>query len=448
MENTNASKMILEVGYGRANVTPDYPVSIAGSAANRISEGVDDPLYITFVAIRQGEQTLLVATMDLVGAYSEYSEPLRQDVSNATGVPVEFVILNGTHTHSSVGIRSLESKNAVQYRKDLTEGAIAAAKAALEDLSLAEIWYGSTQAKGMAWVRHYKMADGTYAGANYGSFKKSTIVGHASEADTEMQIIKFARPAEGKKDIVLINFPAHGTKHKGLFLSADFPGPFRSYVADKTDTLVAYFIAAAGDQVPSSRVPEETFFEDYKEHGEELGRIAVECMQNLKKMDSTQLRYSQRTFTGKSNQEGLDRLDEALKVKEIWDQVGGRGTPEGKAAAKGHGFSSVYQVTAILNRVNLGQTRSMELRTMAFGDIGVIFAPYEMFGTTGMHVKKNSPYAMTFVISCSQNHDGYLPSQLGWQLGCYESQITRWARGTAEQLAEEYVDMLTKMKEQ
>lgn len=448
MENTNTSAMILEVGYGRTDVTPDYPVAMAGSAATRISGGCADPLYVTFVALRQGEQTLLVATMDFVGAYSEYAEPLRAEISRATGIPEEFVILNTTHTHASANVRNDEAQGIEQYRKVVIKGAIAAAKAALEDLSPAEVWYGSTYAKGMAWVRHYKMADGTYAGANYGSFKKSTIVGHASEADTEMQIIKFARSAEGKKDIVMMNFPAHGTLFKELLLSADFPGPFRAYVAEKTDTLVAYFIAGAGDQVPSSRVPEEQFSSDYQVYGAELGRIAVECMQNLTKLDATQLRYSHRTFTGKSNQEGLDRLDEALAVKAVWDQVGGRGTPEGKAAAKGHGFSSVYQVTAILNRVKLGPTRSVEMKTLSIGDVGIIFAPYEMFGASAMHVKKNSPYAMTFVISCSQNHDGYLPSQLGWQLGCYESQITRFARGTAEQLAEEYVDMLTKMKEQ
>lgn len=437
----------LYVGYGRSDVTPKYPVAIAGSAATRISEGVDDPLFVTFVALRQGEQTFLIATMDFVGAYAEYAAPLRTDVSQATGIPEEFVILNCTHTHSSANVRNDEAQGIAQYRKEVTRGAIDAAKKALEDLSPAEVFYGSTYAKGMAWVRHYKMADGTYAGANYGSFKKSTIVGHASEADTQMQIIKFVRPAGDKKDIVLMNFPAHGTIHKNLLLSADFPGPFRAYVAEKTDTLVAYFIAGAGDQVPSSRVPEENFSTDYRAYGEELGRIAVECMQKLTKLDSTELRYSHRTFTGKSNQEGLDRLDEALMVREIWNQVGGRGTPEGKAAAKEHGFSSVYQVTAILNRVNLGKTRSAELKTLSIGNVSVIFAPYEMFGASAMYIKKNSPYAMTFVISCSQNHDGYLPSKLGWQLQCYEAQITRFAPGTAEQLADEYVDMLIKMKE-
>ena len=447
MENCNEMVLnsTLQVGFGREDVTPSYPVAIAGSAATRISEGCDDPICVTFVAFRQGEQTILIATMDFVGSYAEYAAPLRSEVSRATGIPEEFVILNCTHTHSSANLRNAEAQGIAQYRKDVTCGAIAAAKAAMKDLSAAEVWYGSTYAEGMAWVRHYKMADGTYAGANYGSFKKSTIIGHASEADTQMQIIKFVRLAKGKKDIILMNFPAHGTLHKSLMLSADFPGPTRAYVEDKTDSLVAYFIAGAGDQVPSSRVPEEMFSDDYRAFGEELGRIAVACMDKLCKLESCELRFNHQTFTGKANKEGLDRLEEALQVEEIWRQVGGRGTPEGKAAAKEHGFSSVYQVTAILNRVNLGETRSLELRIMSIGNLGMIFAPYEMFGASAMFIKRESPYAMTFVISCSQNHDGYLPSKLGWQLGCYESQITRFAPGTAEQLAQEYVDMLTKM---
>ena len=337
-------------------------------------------------------------------------------------------------------------KGIEQYRNEFYAWAAEAAKAALEDLSPAEVWYGSTQTEGMTWVRHYKMADGTYAGANYGSFQ-SGIIGHASEPDQQMQLIKFVRSAEDKKDIVLINFPSHATiNQKSTLLSADFPGPARQYIAEQTDTLVAYFIAGGGDQVPVSRVVSEQFSTDYRVYGEEIGRIAVECMNNLTKLETTDLRFSRRTFTGKSNTEDMDRLDEAKAVQEIWNQVGGRGTEQGKAAAKEHGFSSVYEVTAILNRANFEPTRSMELKTLAIGDVSFVFAPYEMFGSNAMQIKAGSPYAMTFMITCSENHDGYLPSELGWQIRCYEAQITRYAPGTAEQLAEEYVDMLKEMK--
>ncbi len=444
MENKRNTMPNLEVGYGRVDITPDYPVGMAGSAASRISEGAMDPLDITFIALRQGENTFLLATMDLVGTYEEFAEPLRSHISQVTQIPAEYVILNSTHTHSSVAARSATSTGSERFRNDLLHWAQAGAKTALEDLSPAQVWYGNIQTEGMTWVRHYKMADGTFAGANYGSYK-SGIVGHASTADQEMQVIKFAR--EGKKDVVLMNFPAHATiNQNSTLLSADFPGPAREYVASQTDSLVAYFIAGGGDQVPVSRVVEEQFSTDYRIYGEEIGRIAVECMQNLTPVDQNKLCFLQRTFTGNSNKTDLDRADKALEVKAIWDQVGGRGTKEGRAAAKEHGFSSVYEVTAILNRMRFADTRSMELKTLGIGTLGFVFAPYEMFGSSAMQIKKNSPYPMTFIVSCSQNHDGYLPSELGWKLRCYEAQITRYAPGTAEQLVDEYVDMLTEMK--
>ena len=439
------SNKIFEVGYGRVDVTPDYPVHMAGSAANRISTEVLDPLYITCIAFRQEGETFLVFTMDFVGAYGEFVRPLRKTISKATGLEESHIILNATHTHSSVSVRNDKLTGIARYVKDCDVWAVAAAKAALEDLAAAQVRFGSAPTKGMAWVRHYKVADGTYAGANYGSFKPG-IVGHASDAYEELQVIRFVREASGKKDVVLVNFPAHATfNQSGTALSADFPGPFRAYIARHTDTLVAYFIAAAGDQVPNSRVPEERFSTDYRVYGEELGRIAVACMETLTQPETPALGFDFRIFEGRSNKEDMHLLPAAKEVEAIWMQVGGRGTPEGKKAAKEHGFSSVYEVTAILNREKFEETRSLELKALSFGRVSMIFAPYEMFGQSGHRIKTGSPYDMTFVASCSYDHAGYLPSELGCRLRCYEAQITKFAYGTADELVGEYVDMLKKL---
>lgn len=436
----------LQVGYGRVDITPGYPVAIAGSAAEKISQGAKDPIYVTFIALRYAEETFLVATMDFVGAYKEYGNPARARISQDTGIPEDHIILNATHTHSSVSISSADKEGISKYQVEFFTWASDAAKAAIEDLSPAEVWYSSTQAKGMATVRHYEMNDGTYYGSNFGS-AASGIKKHVKDADVEMQIIKFVRPAEDKKDIVLMNFPAHATMHSENYISADFPGPARDYIAEQTDTLVAYFIAAAGNQTGSSKIPGEPFSADYRVYGQELGRIAVECMNSLTKVEAKDIRFSIQNYTAQSNKAGLEKLADAQKVKAIWDQVGGRGTAEGKAAAKQHGFDSVYEVTAILNRVGLADTRKVEMKTLAVGDVAFIFAPYEMFAENGVYVREHSPYPMTFVISCSLDLDGYMPAEYGYDIMCYEAQITRYARGTAEKLAEEYVKMLTEMKE-
>ncbi|MBR2616433.1 MAG: hypothetical protein IKC69_07130 [Clostridia bacterium] len=438
----------LQIGYGRVDVTPDYPVAIAGSAAKRISEGVLDPIYITCIALRQGDLTVLFATMDLVGSYEEFTEPVRLAIAQELGLPRRRVLLNATHTHSSVSARDLNNHGIRRFYEDFLRKALACAKEAMADLAPAEPYYGSIETEGMVWVRHYKMADGSFAGANFGSFKNSAIVGHACEPDGQMQLLRFDRQKARKKDVILMNFPAHATINgSSVLLSADFPGPARDLVARETGALVAYFIAGAGNQVPTSRIPEECFSKDYRVYGEKVGRIACRGLENMTRIENPILRYSEKCFVGESNKTGLERSEDALAVSAIWKTVGGRATPEGKKAAKEYGFSSVYAVTAILNRMKFEPTRTLELHALAIGNVSMIFAPYEMFGQSAAAIKRGSPYDMTFVVSCSQNHDGYLPSTLGWELGCYEAQITRYAPGTAERLVEAYVAMLEEMKE-
>ena len=84
----------------------------------------------------------------------------------------------------------------------------------------------------------------------------------------------------------------------------------------------------------------------------------------------------------------------------------------------------------------------MDLRTLRIGNLGLVFAPYEMFGTSAVALRKKSPCEATFIITCSQGAKGYMPDARGFELGCYESCVTRFQRGTAEALVEEFATML------
>ena len=115
-----------------------------------------------------------------------------------------------------------------------------------------------------------------------------------------------------------------------------------------------------------------------------------------------------------------------------------------------YGFSSVYEATGLVGRSSYPETFSMELHLMTVDGVSFIFAPFEMFGVTGREIKDTSPYDMTFVITCSENANGYpmgyLPHEYGCEEGFYEYDVTKFARGTAEDLAKTYVELLTEMK--
>ena len=87
------------------------------------------------------------------------------------------------------------------------------------------------------------------------------------------------------------------------------------------------------------------------------------------------------------------------------------------------------------------------MSVMSIGeDLSFVFAPYEMFSESGSYIRENTPYSMTFLSSCSNGGNGYLPSSAAYEYGCYESFSSRLAKGSAEELADEYLSMLTTLK--
>lgn len=75
--------------------------------------------------------------------------------------------------------------------------------------------------------------------------------------------------------------------------------------------------------------------------------------------------------------------------------------------------------------------------------VGFAAAPYEMFDTNGMFIKENSPFAHTVIATLSNYSHGYFPSDFTFETGSYEVDTTRFVRGTAERLADQYIAMLT-----
>ena len=91
----------------------------------------------------------------------------------------------------------------------------------------------------------------------------------------------------------------------------------------------------------------------------------------------------------------------------------------------------------------MGNSSSFPIQAFSFGDVGLAAAPYEMFDTSGKFIKENSPFAMTIVAELANGGNGYFPSEQAFVYGGYECDTTKYVCGTAEELADQYVAMLT-----
>lgn len=403
----------LQAGFSRLQCLPDDSiVYIAGGTASEdpSTDGVLDEITVTCVALKQGGETYLIYTCDVVDIDGKFYKTTDAAISEATGLPVEKIILNGTHTHSAPTLKdNLPGRDA--YLKKFNAVCAEAGVKAIADLSEAKLSYGSTMTENMVRVRHYWMNDGSSHGNGHGT-ATSGYKEHMYPADEECQVLRLTRSAEDKKDIVLFNLTAHATIVSGTHtssLSADFPGYARVYIEEQADVHAAYFVAASGDQVPGSRIAGEVpNGKNAPAYGEQLGDYVLKCLDAMTDAQGSDIQLYSENFTAKTVGYGVYTPGETL-------------TPD--------------------------MSRSFPTNTMTVGDVGIVFFPGEMFGSQGRQLKDGSPMALTFVITNSEDDQVYFPSPIAFEHSFYEADITRYAQGTGEAVADRYIEILTAMKD-
>ena len=431
------------VGYGKENITPTGQVGMGGYGRSdqRLSTGVLSYLYVTCIAITDAnDNTILLYGMDLCGCSDALK--FRENVSKATGVPVDNIMMSASHTHSApdYGVKTSGQGEALNKLKS---GLVKAAETAMADRKEAKMYGGSIETEGMNFVRHYLMNDGTYCGDNFGS-TASGYKQHATEADSQLQLIKFTR--EGDNDVYIANFQTHPHQTGGSSkydLSADIVGEFRMHMENDLGCEIVYFSGAGGNINSHSRVKEEQATPDWKAWGKKMAEYAKKV--EFSELATGKVQASKFEFEAKINH--ADDANAAIcgNLYSRWSkselttaQVIELG------AAQGIKLNSPYHASAISSRASMADAKSFEIYAFSFGDVGVTAFPGEQFDTNGKFIKDNSPFAMTIVASKANGENGYFPSEFAFNVsGGYEVDTTKYVGGTAERLADQYVAMLT-----
>ena len=173
----------------------------------------------------------------------------------------------------------------------------------------------------------------------------------------------------------------------------------------------------------------------------------LEAIPTLTKLENTNLKLLNQVYTGNSIKEGLEKLNDVgpvIQAAKDYGNVDSRTV----AIAREYGFASYFEANSIKSRASYPATFSMDLHTLSIGELSFVFAPFEMFGTQSKRLREESPYTSTFVITCSEGSQGYLPDARGFEIGSYEACVTKYERGTAEKVTDTFLEMLNTLKNQ
>ena len=377
------------VGYSKIVISPEKSVYLKGHndpIEERMSTGVGDDLYANCIAMTDEDgQTIIFIATDLLYVTEKFSTPIRKEISELTGVPLDYIFLHCSHSHSGP-----DTSDGTYYQL-LKTRCIQVAQEAMADRKPAQMYTTFTRPeKGITFVRHYLLSDGSYRAEKVGSVKKVDIIGHATQADDLLQLIKFTR--EGGKDVVLMNWQGHpwgNEPYSYTTATCNYPGIMRKTVEEGLDCLGVFVLSGSGNLNNASQIEEENQFATHLELGQGLGQLAIEAAANF-----------QPAQTGKICLEKgiLTRVRKAATEKDYDIQL--------------YGFS--------------------------FGEVAFATCPFEAFDTNAMAVKENSKFKMTFYASVTNDWQCYLPTPPSWDWEHqYEVRVTFFPKGTAEDVETE-----------
>ncbi len=434
---------MFQAGFSRLDITPPLGSPMAGYGFYRAADGVLDPIQLNTVAVKNGDDMGVLIAADVLYITESAATPIREMISQGTGIPADRIFLHGLHPHTSVriGERSgANTKNSTTlsdsaYLDVLYRKFVDAAKLAINDLHDAVMEYGEQGTeKQISFVRRYWMKDGSLQ-SNPG-WQNPDIVRPADDADNTVRLIRFKR--EGAKDIALVNFWTHPDVIGGNQFSADWPGFVRRYTEqDLNDVHCVVFNGPQGDTNHLDfSIPKSVWHDDRYGFSAMMGRTIADTV--LKIWDQTEPRKGGliwgevRKIHVPTNTSGMDEIEKWKQVKA--DYASGKNRKLSQ-----NDLGSMSRISSLEGELLF---QMVPVSVMGIGDIVFVGFGGEAFTYYGRKVIEMGSDFTVIPITLVNGGEGYLPTAQAFGEGGYEANSSRFTPVLQEKIIGAVQEML------
>ena len=238
-------------------------------------------------------------------------------------------------------------------------------------------------------------------------FQNPDAVRRTGPRDPAIPVVS-VQTADGKPVAVLANYSTHyaGSSH----VSADYFGIFGNKIGDflgaGPEFVGMMTNGTSGDaNCLDFDNPPRKF--TYVTVGEDTAKAAYEACKGIKyrkwvplAVIAKEMAVAIRKPTKEEAQEAQAYLDENVKS----------GIPKN--------ITEVYARETVLLS-NTPPTRDLIVQAIRIGDVGIVALPTETYASTGLRIKEQSPFPVTFTIDLANGYNGYLPPPEQHELGGY-----------------------------
>jgi hypothetical protein len=249
----NAHAENLRIGVGRANITPESPMWMAGYASRtEPSSGKLHDLWAKALVFEDtsGARAVIVTT-DLIGISAQVAAATAAQVEEALGIPRERLMLTASHTHSGpvardnlIGMYALDPEQEQRvnaYTEALPGRILEAVQDAVDSLAPGTLTWG---------IGHTDFAKNRRKYTTGGVTNDLNPIG---PVDHDVPVLA-VRGEDGALKAVLFGYACHNTVLSGQEFCGDYAGFAQVHLEEMLPCTTALFVAGcAGDQNPLPR---------------------------------------------------------------------------------------------------------------------------------------------------------------------------------------------------
>ena len=416
------AKQTFRAGAHAIDITPKtFPVVVNGGMSERTATKVVDPLHARCLVLDDGTIQIAFAIVDNCVIPRPLLDEAKALAHKATGIPVHRMLIAATHAHSCPSVFGVLGSDCDEAYARFLPGRIAEGIAlAHKNLAPARIGWAVGKDPENVFCRRFLMKPGTartspftgktddQAQMNPG-YQNPNAVRRTGPADPDVSVLS-VQHRDGRPLALLANYSTHYAGAPAV--SADYFAVFADRIkallgAQKADPPFVGIMSngTSGDANCCDFTSPRRKFDRFTV-GEDTAQAAFAAAKTIRYHDWVPLVMEERRLTL-----GVRRPDaaEVAKAKELLATLEGR---------KPRALAEVYARETVL----LSQwpaTRELKLQAIRIGTLGITAMPNEVYGSTGLAIKADSPLRPTVNIELANGYAGYIPPPDQHALGGY-----------------------------
>ena len=440
---------MLYAGVARSIITPPVGIAMVGFLARGRSCRIDDELTVTALVIEQHkaapkgasgptDTTARVAVVgcDLLWSEAAFVRAVNEALPAIDCPPLDALVIASSHTHYGPMLDPQWDgfdpvvENYVRNLGASVAGAVLVAQGRARPCRLAA---GLGRCR-IGVNRRARTDDGQIV---HGENPRGPY-------DDRVAVLRLDG-MDGEPIAAVINAAAHpvslGARDSWRGISPDFPAPARQIVEQHTGAMAMFLQGAAGDINPIVMGPEPT---NPKRLGLPLGAEALRIYWQLRPatpaaglgVARSRVQLGSLLKEMGAVRERADALEQELTSARALDNPGDRWWATWR----------LRRTREVLSALGSGQPApgiNADLTAIAFGGVGLVTTPGELFTELGQQILSRSPFPVTFHAGYANGSIGYLPTLEAYREGGYEATDACMVEaGSGEVIAEESVRLL------